>query len=216
MTPEQQAFEDKLARAYKGVVRAQFTPQGKVYHYHCPEARIGDQITGPGCTGPAEVIGYGRVNYTGPVKDATLWQPRRSKKAGLARAIAAVDWAKGLNNGGTISYHTADVKFTGAFREALATMTIDEPEEYPAMHKDGTCTIQDNIDRTEEKLRALKAAKKARKAERKAAKRAAAEKARQLKVVTDTLESVAVSGTLSAHRVAAAVELHAVITGRRI
>lgn len=61
------------------IVRAVFLsdPRGKVkgkqYHYRVPGAKVGDIITGPGATGPAEVVGIGRKNWKGPVKTGSFW-----------------------------------------------------------------------------------------------------------------------------------------------
>lgn len=48
--------------------------KGKQYHYNIPGALLGDLVTGPGSTGPAVVVGYGRRGYDGPCRLGSYWQ----------------------------------------------------------------------------------------------------------------------------------------------
>ena len=88
-----------------GIVRAVFlndprgTVQGKRYHYKVPGAQIGDLITGPGATGPAEVVAYGRAkNYVGVVKTGSMWEDRTTAHttASFAGALKDVWSSEGM------------------------------------------------------------------------------------------------------------------------
>lgn len=201
------------------IVQAQFKPGGRVYHYNCPTARIGDRIHADGMhSDSAEVVGFGRTNgYTGYCKPA--WVVQRGKPmSGAEMAYLQADgtWLNGALKKvqvGQQAFNHMQINFTDELRDRVAVgqqAHIPIYKEVPAMHDfpplNRPATAEDRIEQME---RILKQEKKAAKAARKTAAKAKAdakERARLRAVALKALEAVAIEGHGEA-RVQAAVEL---------
>jgi hypothetical protein len=144
------------------IVRAVFlsdprgVEKGKQYHYRVPGAKVGDIITGPGATGPAEVVGLGRRNWKGPVKDGSFWLTHTDKTASLAGVLKSV--------------YTSDNLERALYSGAEAFIPIHAGKEK-------TMAYNQNMTPTEQAAELEAEAKRIRKADKKA-KRVAQEKAR--------------------------------------
>jgi hypothetical protein len=69
----------------KQIVRAEFRPGGKQYHYRCEGAQIGDVIRSLPNGNPCTVVGYGRDGYNGSVRYAEVI--RTASMSGLQATI---------------------------------------------------------------------------------------------------------------------------------
>ncbi len=175
-----------------GVVRAVFlndprgTVKGKRYHYKVPGARIGDLITGPGATGPAEVVGYGRAkNYTGAIKTGSMWEDRTAQTTTASFAGALKD------------------VWSGAIKDQLHD--INRQAFFPIHAKDKTMNTNDL---TPEELRAeadrIEAAEAKAEADRIERERVAADRKRRRESSLAQLENLVHNGKSEQVRMQAA------------
>lgn len=174
-----------------GIVRCVSPGSSRVYHYRCPEARIGDRVFHPSLFGPAAVIGYGRLGYSGRVRDIDLYD-RGSPQAGNALR-------------GRLD---ADVKFTSSLHRSL----IDHKTQENRTMNDKIAvktTAAAQIEEHEDEIKRLrKAEKRAKKIARERA-RIAAERAAHKKLAVDTLAEIAADARVcKSDRIEAAVALH--------
>lgn len=159
------------------IVRAVFLNETRIpspeYHYIVPGAKVGDLITGPGATGPARVVGYGRKNWTGQVKTGSFW---KDKVTDTAQTVSSMSDA--IKEAFTSDEITKQLYGSSTLLEAIIPI------------KKGTnmnMTIEDH----ETELKRLRKAEKSKLKRARVLKQQAKDRERRRQLAFDTLEAIA-------------------------
>jgi hypothetical protein len=113
------------------IVRAEFTPGGKQYHY-LAAAQIGDTIQAPD-NSPATVVGFGRQGYDGPVREAkVIATPEGSISRAIRHEMAGLQATIPIKRGESI--RARKVKRVAKERAAHRQLAIDTLATIAADH----------------------------------------------------------------------------------